>query len=94
MWIAAGLTTFWTALGSFVAVFPGMLESLFGIDYDFKDDVGRQPRDLRGADARHARRSSSPSRSSATRWAGPCASAWRCSRWRPTSPAPAPAAIT
>ena len=40
MWIAAGLTTFWTALGSFVAVFPGALESLFGIDYDFMDTWG------------------------------------------------------
>ena len=40
MWIAAGLTTFWTALGSFVAVFPGVLESLFGIDYNFSDTWG------------------------------------------------------
>jgi amino acid transporter len=40
MWIAAGLTTFWTALGSFVAVFPGTLESLFGIDYNFVDEWG------------------------------------------------------
>jgi amino acid transporter len=40
MWIAAGLTTFWTALGSFVAVFPGTLEKLFGLDYDFQDTWG------------------------------------------------------
>jgi glutamate:GABA antiporter len=40
MWLAAGLTTFWTALGSFVAVFPGVLESLFGISYDFHDTWG------------------------------------------------------
>jgi glutamate:GABA antiporter len=40
MWIAAGLTTFWTALGSFVAVFPGVLESVFGIDYNFFDTWG------------------------------------------------------
>ena len=40
MWIAAGLTTFWTALGSFVAVFPGTLESLFGLDYNFVDEWG------------------------------------------------------
>jgi amino acid transporter len=40
MWIAAGLTTFWTALGSFVAVFPGTLESLFGLSYDFRDEWG------------------------------------------------------
>ena len=37
MWIAAGLITFWVALGSWVAVFPGTLEKLFGISYDFKD---------------------------------------------------------
>ena len=40
MWIAAGLTTFWTALGSFVAVFPGTLEGIFGIDYNFEDTWG------------------------------------------------------
>ena len=40
MWVAAGLTTFWTALGSFVAVFPGVLERLFGISYDFHDTWG------------------------------------------------------
>jgi amino acid transporter len=36
MWIAGGLITFWTALGSWVAVFPGTLEHLFGLGYDFK----------------------------------------------------------
>jgi glutamate:GABA antiporter len=40
MWVAAGITTFWTALGSFVAVFPGVLESIFGIDYNFHDTWG------------------------------------------------------
>jgi glutamate:GABA antiporter len=40
MWLAAGLTTFWVALGSWVAVFPGTLEKLFGISYDFKDEWG------------------------------------------------------
>jgi glutamate:GABA antiporter len=35
MWLASGLVTFWVALGSWVAVFPGTLEKLFGIDYDF-----------------------------------------------------------
>jgi amino acid transporter len=35
MWIAGGLITFWVALGSWVAVFPGTLERLFGISYDF-----------------------------------------------------------
>jgi amino acid transporter len=40
MWVAAGLTTFWVALGSWVAVFPGTLEKLFGIDYNFTDTWG------------------------------------------------------
>jgi amino acid transporter len=40
MWVAAVLTTLWTALGSFVAVFPGTLEGLFGLDYDFKGTWG------------------------------------------------------
>jgi glutamate:GABA antiporter len=35
MWIAGGLITFWVALGSWVAVFPGTLEKLFGLGYDF-----------------------------------------------------------
>jgi amino acid transporter len=36
VWIGAALTTFWVALGSWVAVFPGTLEELFGLQYDFK----------------------------------------------------------
>ncbi len=40
IWIATGLITFWVALGSWVAVFPGTLERLFGIDYSFKDSWG------------------------------------------------------
>jgi glutamate:GABA antiporter len=40
MWIGGVLTTAWVALGSWVAVFPGTLEKLFGIDYDFKDEWG------------------------------------------------------
>jgi len=35
MWVAVVVTTFWVALGSWVAVFPGTLESLLGVDYDF-----------------------------------------------------------
>ncbi len=39
--VAAGvITTFWVALGSWVAVFPGTLERLFGLSYDFKDEWG------------------------------------------------------
>ncbi|UEA58215.1 APC family permease [Gordonia otitidis] len=37
MAIASGLATFWAALGVWVAVFPGTLESLFGLDYAFLD---------------------------------------------------------
>jgi glutamate:GABA antiporter len=40
MWVVGILTTFWVALGSFVAVFPGVLEELFGLSYDFKDEWG------------------------------------------------------
>lgn len=40
MVIAAGLTTFWAALGTWVAVFPGTLEPLFGLDYDFLEYWG------------------------------------------------------
>ena len=39
--VAAGvITTLWVALGSWVAVFPGTLERLFGISYDFKGEWG------------------------------------------------------
>jgi amino acid transporter len=40
MWICGGITTLWVALGSFVAVFPGVLENLFGLGYDFKGTWG------------------------------------------------------
>jgi hypothetical protein len=40
LWIAGVLTTFWVALGSWVAVFPGTLEKLLGIDYDFEGSWG------------------------------------------------------
>jgi amino acid transporter len=33
LWLAGILTTFWIAFGSFVAVFPGVLEPIFGVDY-------------------------------------------------------------
>jgi amino acid transporter len=38
--VAGYLITFWVALGSWVAVFPGTLESVFGIDYNFEDTWG------------------------------------------------------
>ena len=40
MAIGAWVITFWVALGSFVAVFPGVLEKVFGVGYDFKDNWG------------------------------------------------------
>ena len=40
MWVAVVVTTFWVALGSWVAVFPGTLEKLFGVSYDFKGTWG------------------------------------------------------
>jgi amino acid transporter len=38
--IATAMITFWVALGSWVAVFPGTLERLFGLSYDFKSTWG------------------------------------------------------
>ena len=40
MWTAGGLATLWVALGSWVAVFPGTLEQLFGLGYDFREEWG------------------------------------------------------
>lgn len=40
IWVATVLSTGWVALGSWVAVFPGTLESLFGIKYAFVDTWG------------------------------------------------------
>jgi hypothetical protein len=40
MWIGALLITGWVTLGSFVAVFPGVLEKVFGVPYDFEDNWG------------------------------------------------------
>ncbi len=37
---AGGLVTFWIALGTWAAVFPGTLEALFGVDYDFVEEWG------------------------------------------------------
>jgi amino acid transporter len=40
MWISALLITGWVTLGSFVAVFPDVLEKIFGVGYDFKESCG------------------------------------------------------
>ncbi len=40
MWIATVLITVGVALGSWVAVFPGTLEKLFGLSYDFRGTWG------------------------------------------------------
>jgi amino acid transporter len=38
--LATALVTTWVAVGSWVAVFPGTLEKLFGVPYDFDDEWG------------------------------------------------------
>ena len=40
LWICTVLATGFIALGSWVAVFPGTLERLLGVDYDFHDTWG------------------------------------------------------
>ena len=40
MALAASITTLWAALGIWVAVFPGTLERLFGLEYRFLDHWG------------------------------------------------------
>jgi len=40
LWLSTLLIYFWVALGSWVAVFPGTLEPLFGVDYDFAETWG------------------------------------------------------
>jgi amino acid transporter len=40
LWTSTILVTFWIALGSFEAVFPGVLERIFGLSYNFHDSWG------------------------------------------------------
>jgi amino acid transporter len=40
LWASTILTTAWILLGSWVSVFPGTLERLFGLSYDFKGTWG------------------------------------------------------
>jgi amino acid transporter len=40
LWISTILTTFWIALGSFEAIFPDVLEKVFGVGYGFKGSWG------------------------------------------------------
>jgi hypothetical protein len=40
IWIATVLTTGWIALGTWVAIFPGVLEKVFGVPYNFQDSWG------------------------------------------------------
>jgi glutamate:GABA antiporter len=40
IWTGTVLVTAWIALGSWVAVFPGVLEKLFGVPYEFHDAWG------------------------------------------------------
>ncbi len=40
MWVLVAIVFLWALLGSWVAVFPGTLEPLFGVSYDFRDSWG------------------------------------------------------
>ncbi len=40
IWVSTILVTFWIALGSFEAVFPDVLEKVFGVSYGFKGSWG------------------------------------------------------
>jgi amino acid transporter len=40
LWVSTILTTFWIALGSFQAIFPDVLDKLFGVGYGFKGEWG------------------------------------------------------
>jgi glutamate:GABA antiporter len=40
LWVSTILTTFWIALGVFEAIFPDVLEKLFGVEYGFKGSWG------------------------------------------------------
>ncbi|MCX6393648.1 MAG: APC family permease [Solirubrobacterales bacterium] len=40
MGLVAAITTFWVALGTWVGLFPGTLESLLNVSYDFQDTWG------------------------------------------------------
>jgi amino acid transporter len=40
MWISSLLITAWVVLGSFVAVFPDVLEKVFGVGYNFNESWG------------------------------------------------------
>lgn len=40
LWVATGLATLFAALGSWAAVFPGTLEALLGVTYDFDETWG------------------------------------------------------
>ena len=40
IWVSTALITFWVALGSFQAIFPDVLERIFGVGYGFKGTWG------------------------------------------------------
>lgn len=40
MALVAAITTFWVALGTWVGLFPGTLESLLNVSYDFHGTWG------------------------------------------------------
>ena len=55
MWAMVSLITGWMVLGSWVAIFPGTLEELFGKSYSHPGQLRRLAPPLRGVHARHAR---------------------------------------
>ena len=57
VWAGTAIVTFWVLLGSWVAVFPGTLEPLLGVDYgSFEEAWGVSRAQVRGLHARDARR--------------------------------------
>src|SRR6185436_20090298 len=40
LWIIGGICTFWTLMGSWVAIFPDTLERVFNADYNFVESWG------------------------------------------------------
>ncbi len=56
MWLLVAIVFLWSLLGSWVAVFPGTLEPLLGVSYDFRDTWGVSRARVPQPHARHARR--------------------------------------
>ena len=78
IWVSTALITFWVALGSFQAIFPDVLEKVFGVGYVSKDTwgVGRGESQVLGDGPREDRRALCWARSRRTpAWS--CRAGWR-----------------